>query len=245
MDETEHDSELRATERVERQTVTAKKPVVDVSGQDVKASLDNSCDVEPDCGDGNQTGGSDVLVCENNENTEDGLTVDDTNCIQDAAEDSFSAAENVAAVSQSVSDESGLAAGNCMESTVQHDTSSFVDGTVEDSANVAGNSDLSFLPDNRSDNLMSNNSSDASLLIKMANQDNADVVYNETLLNSARQPAAVDERQASSVDFNSVNVSSDSVTPSVTESRDEQLMETTGRDLSQPQNSAEGKCILL
>ena len=245
MDETESDSELRATDRVERQTVTAKKPVVDVSGQDVRASLDNSCDIQPDCEDGNGNGGSDVLVCENNDNAVDGLTVDDTNCIRDAAEDSFSAAENVAEVSPSVSDEGGLAASNCMESAVQHDTSSFVDGTVEDSANIAMDSDLSFLPDDRSDNMMSYNSSDASPLIKTANEDNADILYNETALNSAEDPAAVEERQASSVDLNSVDVSSDSITPSVTESRDEQLTETTGGDLSQPQNSTEGKCILL
>jgi len=227
MDEREMEMELLETERVERQTVTPKKTVVNKNEQDMNGLLDNSCDTEPGCEEGNSS--SNLLVGENNQDAVGDFTVNDTNHVLDPA-----VSEDAAEVlSESTASGSGPTTIDYTESTAERDTSSFMDRTVEAVANGAEKLDLPFIADGDS---ISVKTSDTSLSIDMVSQ--ADAVY-ESTFSSAEGRTADDDAQASAADVNSA-----SSTVSTTESYDDQLTQASDlsvRESSQSETTAEGK----
>ena len=235
MDRTQNETELQSTERFERLTVTNEKAVIDESGQDARALVDNSCDADLDGKDGNVS--SELLVIENSQTAVDGLTLDSANCIPDC--DGFSAAENVAEIlPASVSGDCGETAVDSVEFTSEQGTSSLVDSSMKDVSEL----DLAVAADGRTDHV---EASYVTLLtnVETTSPDNAAVMHDELSLsvNSAKEPAVVSDVLASAADVNLASAVS-----LLRESRSDQTTEAamlSGSDSSQPEATAEGKCV--
>jgi len=239
MDEWENESELPATERVEKLTLSAEKHVVDVGGQDdVKALFDT----EPSCENGNSS--SELLVTENSLNSFDVSTFSGANCNPDPAENSFSTFENVAEVlSPSAAKGTESTGINSIEPATEQSTDSLIDRSVEAASNSVENvDDTPFVVDDNSGDMISVKTSDMSLSFETLSRDNSNIVHDESSLYSAKEPTDVHAVHASIADAHSSSAMS-----SVAESYD--MLSTETADLTiidgslQPESTTKGKCI--
>ena len=203
MDDMEKENEVKQTERVERLTVTPSKPVLDESGQDLKALLDNSCDTEPGCKDLDLSS-SNLLVTEINQNALDGCT----NGIPDSAENSFSVAVNVSEV-----------LSQCAASGIGADAIESIDIS---SAEAVEELYSSVAADNSS-HMMSVNTYGTSQSVEP--QSREDDVHDEPSLNSADESSSVNVTLASAV-------SAESYDENLTEAAELSVRDTTQNEIT-------------
>ena len=192
MDTGESNTELLETVRVERLSVSSEKPALDVSENAVKELLDNSCNFESVHEDWNSSPACPVL--DNSQNAEsdplaeEPLTLDDTNCIPDSGDISFSAVENTDEMSWSTAVGNESTAAERMDSTHEQDTSSFLNITEKTNANGAETLDIGVAVGDQGGD---------EILTETVIDDGADVIHQQCLSNSTEVPAAVCDVQAS------------------------------------------------